>query len=274
MNYQCPLCHQALILSAKSWRCAQNHQFDCAKEGYVNLLPVQHKRSKEPGDSAEMMQARREFLNAGHYQPMRDCVADKLSQYLAEESHSVLDIGCGEGYYTAHFLEKLQSQQRNIEVVGLDVAKIAIRYAAKRYPNVHFCVASSHRLPFDDNSMGAIIRIYAPCNADELNRVITAGGILITVTPAPEHLKQLKALIYSEVQLHAIKEEPLPNFELLDETRLTYDMQLSGQDAFELLQMTPFAWKATEEVKQKLQAEQLFNAKADFLIKVYKLNKL
>ena len=66
MSYQCPLCHQALLPSPQQWRCSNNHQFDCAKEGYVNLMPVQHKGSKQPGDSPEMMQARRAFLDAGY----------------------------------------------------------------------------------------------------------------------------------------------------------------------------------------------------------------
>ena len=74
MSLICPLCHLPLMLVDRSWRCDNHHQFDQAKEGYVNLLPVQHKNSREPGDSAEMMQARREFLQAGHYQPLRDRV--------------------------------------------------------------------------------------------------------------------------------------------------------------------------------------------------------
>ncbi|KPD02668.1 23S rRNA (guanine(745)-N(1))-methyltransferase [Moellerella wisconsensis] len=273
MNYQCPLCHHPLLLTGKSWICQQNHHFDCAKEGYVNLLPVQHKRSKQPGDSAEMMQARREFLDAGYYQPMRDLVAEKLGHFLPELSQSILDIGCGEGYYTAQFVEKAASLGREIDVIGLDVSKAAIRSAAKRYTQVNFCVASSHRLPFNDSSMGAVIRIYAPCKAEELQRVIENNGILITVTPAPEHLKQLKALIYSEVRLHPVNHEDLANFELIDQQQLTYTLDLSGSKAFDLLQMTPFAWRASEAVKQQLKSTLNFHCTADFMVNVYRLTK-
>ncbi len=152
------------------------------------MLPVQHKGSRAPGDSAEMMQARREFLQAGHYQPLRE----KLPH-----ADALLDIGCGEGIYTSA-LSALGAQ-----VYGLDIAKNAIRLAAKRYPNVQFCVASSQRLPFADALLDAIVRIYAPCNKAELARVIKPGGVLLTVTPGAHHLKQFKALIYREVQLHA-----------------------------------------------------------------------
>ena len=130
MSYQCPLCSQSLSLNAHSWVCENNHHFDCAKEGYVNLLPVQFKRSKEPGDSNEMISARREFLDAGFYQPMRDKVADLMKTLLNENNCAILDIGCGEGYYTEHFYQELKS--KNTQVYGLDVSKVAIKYAAKR----------------------------------------------------------------------------------------------------------------------------------------------
>ena len=272
MNYQCPLCFTPLKLVNNSYRCEANHQFDCAKEGYVNLLPVQHKRSKDPGDSAEMMLSRRQFLDAGHYQPMRDNVAELLAHYLPEQNHTVLDIGCGEGYYTDYFLQSLLKHSNQVSVFGLDVSKIAIRFAAKRYKSINFCVASSHRLPFAETSLGAVVRIYAPCKAQELSRVLIPSGILVTVTPAAEHLQELKALIYDEVKLHPDNEEDLPNFTLLDEKRLKYNMNLSGQDAYELLAMTPLAWRASEEVKRLLKLSETKHYTADFLIRIYQYN--
>ena len=100
MSYSCPLCHAPLSRSDNHYSCPQRHQFDLAKEGYVNLLPVQFKRSRDPGDSAEMMQARRAFLDAGHYRPLRDAIAERLRHYAPTD---LLDIGCGEGYYTHAF---------------------------------------------------------------------------------------------------------------------------------------------------------------------------
>lgn len=269
MNYQCPLCFTPLFRIHNSYRCEANHQFDCAKEGYVNLLPVQHKRSKDPGDSVEMMQARRQFLDAGHYQLMRDKAAEKLIQFLPPSQLTVLDIGCGEGYYTDFLWQTLQNKAKHVQVFGLDVSKVAIRYAAKRYKSVNFCVGTSHRLPFSDKSLGGIIRIYAPCKEEELSRVLVDKGILITVTPAAEHLQELKALIYDEVKLHPTKDENLANFTLLDESRLNYKMRLTGTEAYNLLAMTPFAWRASENVKQELRQAEMQNYTADFLIRVY-----
>ncbi|MFV8221481.1 23S rRNA (guanine(745)-N(1))-methyltransferase, partial [Enterobacter cloacae complex sp.6700776] len=95
--------------------------------------------------------------------------------------------------------------------------------------------------------------------------VLTPMGILITVTPAAEHLQELKALIYDEVKLHPAKDEDLPDFKLIDETRLNYVMDLEGEEAFALLEMTPFAWRASEEVKQQLKQENEKDYTADFL---------
>ncbi|WP_272671736.1 23S rRNA (guanine(745)-N(1))-methyltransferase [Providencia sp. PROV123] len=269
MNYQCPLCFTPLNLMHNSYRCAENHQFDCAKEVYVNLLPVQHKRSKDPGDNAEMMQARRQFLDAGHYHPMREKVAEKIIQFIPSSNTSLLDIGCGEGYYTDYFSRELEKYFEKYTVLGLDVSKAAIRYAAKRYKSVRFCVGTSHRLPFSNNSLGGVVRIYAPCKAQELSRVLVSKGMLITVTPAAEHLQELKALIYDEVKLHPTKDEDLPNLSLIDSCQLNYKMALTGQEAYELLMMTPFAWRASEQVKENLQQAEVKEYTADFLIRVY-----
>lgn len=237
MSFSCPLCHQPLSREKNSYICPQRHQFDMAKEGYVNLLPVQHKRSRDPGDSAEMIQARRAFLDAGHYQPLRDAIVAQLRERLDEKATAVLDIGCGEGYYTHAFADVLPE----ITTFGLDVSKVAIKAAAKRYPQVTLCVASSHRLPFSDTSMDAIIRIYAPCKAEELARVVKPGGWVITATPGPRHLMELKGLIYNEVHLHAPHAEQLEGFTLQQSDELCYPMRLRGDEAVALLQMTPFA---------------------------------
>ncbi|MFD2179346.1 23S rRNA (guanine(745)-N(1))-methyltransferase [Veronia pacifica] len=266
MSYLCPLCSAPLFLQQNSYRCNSNHQFDVAKEGYVNLLPVQHKRSKDPGDNKAMMQARRHFLDAAHYQPMRDAVAELLSEKLVGIGNSqLLDIGCGEGYYTGHFQQTLTETK----VFGLDISKIAIRYAAKRYRNGEFLVASSQRLPFDDNKLDAVVRIYAPCNGEELQRVVKNHGVVVTVTPGPRHLYQLKAGIYDEVRLHDIPVEDIPGFELASEHSVTYDMTLNSEDATTLLQMTPFAWRAPESLWQTLKDSDAFHCEADFTLRVY-----
>ncbi|WP_241610646.1 23S rRNA (guanine(745)-N(1))-methyltransferase [Rosenbergiella epipactidis] len=265
MLYICPLCHSPLSAESNGYACENRHRFDRAKEGYVNLLPVQHKGSKDPGDSPEMIQARRQFLEEGHYQPLRDQVAELLDHYLpATSAPNIVDLGCGEGYYTSAWVKS------DRQVYGVDVSKFAIKSAAKRYPHIQFSVASGYRLPFAAASLAAIIRIYAPSKGEELMRVLCPGGILITVTPAARHLYQFKALIYQDVQLHEEKEEALEGFECLLEKRLHYPLTLSSSSATQLLQMTPFAWRASEQVWQTLAECDSFACETDFKITVWR----
>lgn len=270
MNYQCPLCHQPLSLNDKTFKCENNHQFDMAKEGYVNLMPAHHKRSKDPGDNKEMMQARRRFLESNYYEPLRQEVAGICCKYTAGTTHQLLDIGCGEGYYTDQVQQSLRLQDENAATFGLDISKVAIRYASKRYPHCHFSVASSHRLPFSDQSLDAILRIYAPCKAEELRRVVKDNGVVITVTPGSRHLYQLRERIYQDVRLHNQSAETIEGYELEHQQQLNYVMDLENGDAFDLLQMTPFAWKATEELREELKSATLFRCEADFMLCVYR----
>ncbi|WP_039056600.1 23S rRNA (guanine(745)-N(1))-methyltransferase [Enterobacter sp. Bisph1] len=264
MPFSCPLCHAPLHRRDNAFFCTQRHQFDIAKEGYVNLLPVQHKRSKDPGDSAEMMQARRAFLDAGHYQPLRDTLGDILHARLPASADAVLDIGCGEGYYTEKFARV--ARLHGAQMLGLDVSKAAIRAAAKRYSDIMFCVASSHRLPFEEGSIDGLVRIYAPCKAQELARVIKPEGIVITASPGPRHLMELKGLIYDEVHLHSENSGEIEGFRLLDQQSLAYEMNLTGHEAVALLQMTPFAWRAKAEVWEQLAAMDQFRCQTDFTL--------
>ena len=263
--YTCPLCHSPLNLEPSGYACENRHRFDRAKEGYVNLLPVQYKGSKDPGDSPEMIQARRQFLNENHYQPLRSQVAELLDDYLPTASvSSIVDLGCGEGYYTSAWVKS------DRQVYGVDVSKFAIKSAAKRYPQIHFSVASGYRLPFASASLSAIIRIYAPSKSEELMRTLKPGGILITVNPAARHLYQFKELIYQEVQLHEEREETLEGFECLLDKRLHYPLTLTASSATQLLQMTPFAWRASEQVWQTLAQCDSFSCETDFDIKVWR----
>ncbi|MDC5848093.1 23S rRNA (guanine(745)-N(1))-methyltransferase [Vibrio europaeus] len=272
MSYTCPLCHENLTLSERTYRCQNNHSFDLAKEGYINLMPVQHKRSKDPGDNKEMMQARRRFLEKDHYRPLKERVAQLCAEILSGSQHRLLDIGCGEGYYTTEVASHLTNQYEQSKTYGLDISKVAIRYAAKRYSNCHFSVASSHRLPFENGSLDAVLRIYAPCKAEELSRVVADSGFVITVTPAGRHLYQLRDEIYPDVRLHSEDAEIIAGFELEQQEKLSYVMQHSDGDGYDLLQMTPFAWKASDTLRDKLKSATLFECEADFMIRIYRKN--
>ena len=268
MKYLCPICKQTLLLQENTWSCPSNHRFDCAKEGYVNLLPVQNKGSKDPGDNKEMMFARREFLNKGYYQGLSDRV-NELACLHGKEVTRGLDIGCGEGYYT-HRLYQSLSEQVKWDLQGLDISKSALKYASKRYKDIDFCVASAFEMPFADDSFDLMLRIYAPSLDDELRRVIKDDGILITVSAGEHHHFALKQLIYTDPKLHISESSHIEGFELLHRENLASTMKLEDSvDITHFLNMTPYSWKLTDEQKSALVTNGL-SCELDFKIEVFK----
>ncbi len=264
INYRCPICSSFLILSDKTYRCENNHCFDQAKEGYVNLLPVQHKHSKSPGDNNDMVNARRAFLDKGFYQPLIDTLLSYYKTY-EQDNNAVLDAGCGEGFYTHQY------KNQGNKVYGIDISKSAVKIAAKRYKNCHFSVGTLSNLPFEDESLGWINSIYAPILEEEFSRVLSNNGYLLTVTPAEKHLIELKSLIYRNPKEHDTEKDPIENLQLIKEQKLNYTMNFNhSTDMINLLAMTPFAFKASEDVINTLKAKTAFTCQADFLIRLYK----
>lgn len=262
-DYQCPLCQQALIFENKSYRCLNNHSFDQAKEGYVNLLPVQHKHSKDPGDNKEMVKARRAFLDLGFYQPLVDAITQLQKEFSPNDS-TLLDAGCGEGFYTH------QHKTVNNKVYGVDIAKTAVKIAAKRYKNCDFSVGTLSNLPFKNELFDWVLSIYAPIIENEFSRVLKYNGYLLTVTPAENHLFELKSLIYRQANKHDVEKTPIKHLTLVKEQKLNYQMNFdNGEDVNNLLSMTPFAFKASHELLEQLKSIKKFNCQADFMIRLY-----
>lgn len=260
----CPLCRLPLDRQPKVWRCPQNHSFDVAREGYVNLLPVQHKHSREPGDSAAMVTARREFLQAGHYEPLREALVDLLQPLGAQ---SLLDVGCGEGWYTS-VLPRVAA-----DVTGLDIAKPAIQSAAKRFRGITWLVGSAAHLPFADASLDLVSSLFTPLQMDEMQRVLRPGGHALLVTPAPDHLWSLRERLFEEVRPH----EPdkflagfEAQFELHTRQELGFALSLEQADLRRLLAMTPYAWKAKPERRAALEASIGLQAQAAFSLLLFR----
>ena len=270
--YVCPVCGEPLQphSSGKSFVCHNQHSFDRAKEGYLNLLPVQHKHSKEPGDSKQMMLARREFLEAGFYEPMAKAVAIMINANISNSQNMrLLDLGCGEGYYSRKIASYCNHSEQ-IALHGIDIAKFAIAAAARKQPNARFIVASSNRLPYTDQYFDFVLRVFAPSDDDELKRVLKSSGHLLTVTPGPRHLWQLKEFIYAEVKEHA-SESLVPHvFKRLAAQRMSYKITPNPQQRMALLQMTPFAWRASESVQQSLKNVSELEIETDFILTLAK----
>lgn len=259
----CPLCRLALQCDEKTWHCENRHSFDVAREGYVNLLPVQHKNSRDPGDDAQMVQARRDFLQAGHYQPLRDAVLQLLAPLNAQ---SLLDIGCGEGWYTGAFTQIAE------DVIGLDIARPAIRLAAKRHPGITWLVASGALLPLADDFVDIVSNLFTQLHVAEMLRVLKPGGHVLVVTPAADHLWSIREQLFDDVRaydpdkFHAEFEE---HFELQSQQEVRFTLELDQPALHQLLLMTPYAWKAKPEKRDTLAARESFDTEAAFSLMLF-----
>ncbi len=208
----CPICQAPLSAVENGVACPANHRFDRARQGYLNLLPVQHKNSRDPGDNQAMVEARRRFLDGGHYAPL----ARRLAELAAERTpQRWLDIGCGEGYYTAQLAAALP----DAEGYALDISREAIKRACKRAP--------------------------------QLEWLLSPGGGLLRMGPTREHLWELRARLYDEVRDYDDEKHLslIPDgMRLTHSETLSYELQLDDAQArADLLAMTPHGWRASAE---------------------------
>ena len=260
----CPVCRKALVLNDKTWRCESNHSYDVAKQGYVNLHVVQHKHSKNPGDTPESVQARRDFLNAGFYAPLQKAVVKKIHELKIE---NLLDIGCGEGYYTNAM------QAEAIQTVGVDIAKNAVQIAAKLNKDMTWVVGTGAVLPILDHTINLCTSLFSPIPEQEILRVLKTDGYLMVVTPAPQHLYAMREALFEEVnphEPHKFVEQLKDHFELVEDLVIDAPFELNQQDLKNLIAMTPYAYKAKPELRTALEEKKSFELAAQFQMFVFK----
>ena len=240
----CPICSEPLNAVDNGVACPAGHRFDRARQGYLNLLPVQHKNSRDPGDNQAMVEARRDFLNAGHYAP----VAKRLAELAAGVApQHWLDIGCGEGYYTAQIAEALP----DAEGYALDISREAVKRACKRNPQLTWLIASMARVPLASGSCQFLASVFSPLDWEEAKRLLSVGGGLMKVGPTSGHLMELRERLYDEVREY-IDDKHLDlvpeGMALAHSETLEFKLTLhSGQDRANLLAMTPHGWRASAE---------------------------
>jgi 23S rRNA (guanine745-N1)-methyltransferase len=245
----CPLDGTPLHCHGSAWRCASGHSFDIASQGYTHLLPVQNKRSRDPGDSKEMIAARRRFLTAGFYQPIAAAVSRAvLADLPANASISCLDAGCGEGYYLRQLAAAVGDKQ-TLAVLGLDISKWAVLSAAKQDKRPNWVVGSNANLPVLSGTLDRVLCMFGFPVYPEFARVLKPGGRLVQVDAGPDHLRELREIIYPSLKPERTAEMPTPEgFSRLTTETLRFSIELTsaGQIA-DLLTMTPHLYRASAE---------------------------
>jgi 23S rRNA (guanine745-N1)-methyltransferase len=238
---RCPHCAGSLTVRDRVLACPDGHTFDVAKQGYVNLLTGSVKLS---ADTREMVDARAEFLAEGHYTPLAESIAD-LARKTVDSSlpGCVVDVGGGTGYYLARILEELPGS----DGVLLDISKFAARRAARAHPRISAVVADAWQsLPLHDDSVSLVLNVFAPRNADEVRRILAPQGVLLVVTPRPDHLHELVDAL-GLMRVDQRKEERLaerlaPRFSVAESRPLTTTMTLGHRAVRLLVGMGPNAW--------------------------------
>ena len=262
MELICPICQLPLFCEGRSLRCGRNHSFDVARQGYVNLLPVQQKRSLHPGDTREQVLSRREFLESGAYSPIVEAVK------AAAEGHAgpILDVGCGEGWYSARLAE-----DRNLSLTGLDISKEAVRCAAAKYKQHRWLCATAAHIPVSDGSAGLLTSLFALTLPSEFRRVLAEGGLYFQVLAAQDHLMGLKSIIYDQIYLKEKDTVPeLPGFTRLESIPIRFDFTVEGEQVQNLFSMTPHVFRIGKNGAERLAATWHLEDTASCMLNVFR----
>jgi len=252
--FTCPLDGQTLLRTAGSWRCESGHCYDIAREGYVNLLPVQNKKSRDPGDSKEMVAARRRFLQEGHYRLIAEATANAvLADSTPGSTVAILDAGCGEGYYLRELARLAEGLK--LEVVGLDISKWAVQAAARHSTDMSWVVGSNARLPLPDASVDRILCMFGFPVYTEFARVLKPAGRLILVEAGADHLRELREVIYPTLKPRPPQRAVAEGFVVRDTVTAQGQVMLQSQSQIaDLLSMTPHLYRADAEGRARAAA--------------------
>lgn len=268
---RCPICKSEMEISPNgaSLLCngmKKHHCYDFSTGGYVNFMPPGHTGA---GDSKQAVRARRDFLNLDLYRPVSDALCDAVCRHITPKDAQLVDAGCGEGYYAVPFAQK------GFSVSGVDLSKSAVDLAAKRMAKIgvthgFFAVSSVFDLPFEDNSIDAVINVFAPCAESEFMRILRPTGILAVVYAGPTHLMGLKKAIYRQTKENDGRADLPTAMRLVEENRICFDITVEGQENLQnLFAMTPYYWKTSPTDGEKLKQLDTLHTAIDMMVAIY-----
>lgn len=247
---RCPVCNANLIEKEKNYICSNRHNFDISKDGYINLLLCNQKRSKDPGDSKEMIKSRNEFLQKGYYKIISDDLNKFIFGQIQNDISNIGETGCGTGYYLINLRKFLiEKSFDKINYYGLDISKYAISIASKAEKNIEWIIANSYEIPLLDNSQDILLNIFSPYKIDEIVRLLKPNGKIYFVVPGKNHLNSFREIIYGnkeqEKNINKLKSniESSNNLKIANSIEIEQELSIkNNKDIMNLLYMTPYYW--------------------------------
>ena len=268
MKFGCPKCMRPLAVGERGVAaCGGGHTFDRARDGYYNLLLSN--TGGTHGDNREMLEARRRFLDTGAYLPLAHKVAELV---LADfpEGGALLDIGCGEGYYTSIVSAKLREAGKRPDVHGFDISKDGVRLTAKRDKSFSLAVASAYKMPIADESFDAAMNVFSPLALEETVRILRHGGRFVMAIPDVNHLFGLKSALYATPYKNKPESPELEGLDLIATERVHYTLKLrSAEEINALFMMTPYAYRTPPESRARLLSMLSLETEVEFVVFVY-----
>ena len=240
----CPICQAPLSAVQNGVACPANHRFDRARQGYLNLLPVQHKNSRDPGDNQAMVEARRRFSMAVTMRRWPDASP-------SWPPSARRNAGWTSAVARATTQPNWPAALPDAEGYALDISREGDQARLQTRPQLEWLVASMARVPLADASCDLLASVFSPLDWQEARRLLAPGGGMLRMGPTREHLWELRARLYDEVRdyddekhLSLIPE----GMHLAHSETLSYELQLDDAQArADLLAMTPHGWRASAE---------------------------
>ena len=250
---RCPRCQTPFQLNGASLLCENRHCYDLSRRGYVNLAPS-HDQATEKYD-AELFDSRRLVFEHGFYQP----VAEAIAGWLPNAPVTVLDAGCGEGYYARLLAERFPQAQ----ILGLDISRDAITAAAKEAGRANWLVADLKRLPAADHSADVLLDVLTPADYAEFGRVLKPDGVLIKAVPGADYLCEVRRAVapwlrsgetYDNTRvIEHLKEHA----QIVEETEVRVTRPLDADESRAFLRMTPMTFSVPAEALDALTLSQI-----------------
>ena len=245
--FACPICKTNMAVREQgSLCCEENHSFDIAKQGYVNMMT--HAATSKY--SKDLFESRYAIIASGLYDRLQAKISEKLVGV-----QTILDTGCGEGSHLARIMTQLEGAVG----VGIDIAKEGILVAARQYPEQIWCVGDLAKSPYAEGSFDAILNILSPANYEEFKRLLTPGGCVIKIVPQSGYLQELRTQLYADSEKETYSnaqtvERFKESFAHTSVERMTYTVPITAEQIPALLTMTPMGWHKAEEQELKLTA--------------------